>query len=163
MNPHEEFGIYAGSLNLDSIKDVQLPPPEPDGGIKTLSNMGMATTNCLGLSEEFVQYASKCSQPVLDAGCAYGETAINALKRGAKCVIANELQDDFFNVIVKDKRLTDEDRKRLYFKVGKLPDGIDFPENSLGAIHMSRVMHFFHPDDVEKMFEKAKKWLSPNG
>ncbi|KAK8835827.1 hypothetical protein M9Y10_040375 [Tritrichomonas musculus] len=163
MDQHCDFGIYAGSLDINSIKDVELPPQEPDGRIKTLSNMGMATTNVLGLSEEFVEYASKCRQPVLDAGCAYGEASIAALKKGAKCVIANELQDDFFNIIVKDQRLNEDDRKRLYFKVGKMPDGIDFPENSLGAIHMSRVMHFFHPDEVERTFEKARKWLVPNG
>ena len=161
MNP--EFGLYAGSLDLSTIKDISLPEPEPDGRIKTLSNMGMATTNVLGLSAEFVEYAAKCNLPVLDAGCAYGETSIAALKKGAKCVVANELQEDFFNIIVKDKRLTDDDRRRLYFKVGKLPDGIDFPDNSFGAIHMSRVMHFFHPDEIERTFDKIRKWLVPNG
>ena len=125
--------------------------------------MGMATTSVLGLSDEFASYASTCGLPVLDIGCAYGETSIVALKRGAKCVIANEVEDDFLSIIAKDKRLTDEDRQKFYFKVGKLPDGIDFSENSLGAIHMSRVLHFFHPEEIERLFEKVKKWLVPNG
>ncbi|KAK8896365.1 hypothetical protein M9Y10_014263 [Tritrichomonas musculus] len=163
MSDKSDFGIYIGSLDLNSLKDISLPEPEPDGRIKTLSNMGMATTNVLGISEEFTEYAAKCDKPVLDAGCAYGETSIVALKKGAKCVVANELEEDFLNIIAKDKRLTDNDRQRFYFKVGKMPDGIDFPENSFGAIHMSRVMHFFHPDEVERTFEKIHKWLVPNG
>lgn len=157
-----EFGILASSLNIDDIEDYELPPPAPDGRIRTPNQMGYVTTNVLDLSAEFVDFASTCKNPVLDGGAAYGATSIAALKKGAT-VIANEITPIDLNVIVKNKTLTEDDRKRLFLKEGKLPEGVDFPENSLGAIHMSRVLHFFHPEEVDKMFEKAYKWLVPGG
>lgn len=156
-------GIHVGSVNLDELDNIQLPAPEPDGRILTLSNMGMATVNIIGISEDFVKFAAKCDKPILDAGCAYGETSIGAIKAGAKVVIASDIDERFLNVIAKDKRLSNEDRQRLFYKLGKLPNDIDFPESSLSAIHMARVLHFFHPDEVEKLFENARKWLEPNG
>ena len=157
-----DFGILASTLNLDEIEDYELPPPAPDGRIRTPNQMGYVTTKVLDLSAEFVDFAATCEKPVLDGGAAYGVATIAALKKGAT-VIANEITPIDLNYIAKSKELTDDDRKRLYLKEGKLPEGVDFPENSLGAIHMSRVLHFFHPNEVEKMFEKAFKWLTPGG
>ena len=157
-----ELGILASTLDLSKISDVELPKPAPDGRIRTLNNMGYATPQVLGFSAEFVEYASHCDKPVLDGGAAYGATTIAALKKGAT-VIANEMDQKFLDSIVKNKELTDEDRKHLYLKFGKLPEGVDFPENSLAGVHMSRVTHFFHPEEIEELFSKIYKWLAPKG
>ena len=158
----EAFGTLASTLDLSKINDVVLPNPAPDGRIRTINNMGYATPDILGTSAEFVEFASHCDKPVLDGGAAYGATTIAALKKGAT-VIANEMDQKFLDSIVKNKELTDEDRKHLYLKFGKLPRDVDFPENSLGAVHMARVTHFFHPDEIEELFDKIYKWLAPKG
>jgi hypothetical protein len=38
-----------------------------------------------------------------------------------------------------------------------------FPQHGLSAILLCRVMHFFKPEEVELMFQKAKRWLIPQG
>lgn len=156
-----DFGLRVSELNLDEIVMPELPPPAEDGRIKTMNNNGYATPYLEPLSEEFTDYAAKLKVPVLDGGAAYGLTSITALKKGA-IVIANEIDQKHLDYIAKIPDLTDEQRTRLYIKFGSLSN-IDFPKNSLGAIHISRVMHFFHPEEVEAFFKKAQEWLVSNG
>ena len=157
-----EFGVLASTLDLSKISVVEIPKPAPDGRIRTITSMGYATPELLGPSAEFVEFASHCDKPVLDGGAAYGATTIAALKKGAT-VIANEIDQKFLDLIVKNEQLTEEDRKHLYLKLGKLPKEVDFPENSLGAVHMARVIHFFTPEEIEELFSKIYKWLVPKG
>lgn len=159
---YAELATPVTSLNLDEIEDLELPPKAPDGRLPTLNNMGFATEDIIGTTHDFVQYAGKCKYPVLDIGAAYGAASIAALKQGAT-VIANEIDIRDLHMIAKNKSLTDEERGRLYIKEGYAPFGIDFPKNSLGAIHGSRVMHFFKPNEVTGFFERAREWLVPNG
>ena len=74
-----QFGTNVGTLDLSKIPDVQLPEPAPDGRLLTLSNFGYATQGLLGPSEAFVEFASKCKDPVLDIGASFGETTVAAL------------------------------------------------------------------------------------
>lgn len=157
-----KFGILASTVDLSKVPDIKLPDPAPDGRIKTLSDYGYATQGIIGPSFEFVEYAAKCKLPVLDVGAAYGEASVAALKKGAT-VISNEVSEDSLNYIVKRKDLTEDDRKRLYLKQGFLPFGVDFEPGSLGAIHASRVTHFFKPEEIEGFFKKAHEWLADGG
>ena len=158
----KNYGINVSSLDLSKIPDIKKPEPASDGRIMTLSKYGYATEGLIGPSKDFVEYASTCKLPVLDVGAAYGEATVAALKKGAT-VIANEVCQESLEYIAKRKDLNDDDRKRLYLKQGFLPFGIDFTENSLGAVHCSRVMHYFKPDDVEGMFKKVHEWLAEGG
>ena len=157
-----KLGTNAASLDLAKVPDVQLPAPAPDGRIRVLSNYGYATQTLLGPSQRFVEYAAKCGRPVLDIGASYGETTVAALKKGAT-VVANEVDADSLNYIVKRADLTEDDRKRLYIKQGYMPFECDFEAGSRGAIHASRVTHFFHPKDVTGLFQKAHEWLAEDG
>ena len=157
----KDFGILLSSLDLTKIPNVEMPPPADDGRIPVYNGNGYATLDLEPLSEEFINYSSQIKEPVLDAGAAYGLTTIHALKKGAT-VICNEIEQKQLDYIAHIKSITDEEKKRLYLKVGSIID-IDFPSNSIGAIHISRVMHFFNPKQVEKFFEKAFNWLVPNG
>ncbi|ORX85681.1 hypothetical protein BCR32DRAFT_325352 [Anaeromyces robustus] len=158
----EKLGILASELDLEKVPDVQLPEPAPDGRIRVFSDKGYATVGLMEISQEFVEYASTCPLPVLDVGTAYGETAVAVLKKGG-FVIANDVEQDSLNYIVKRKDITDDDRKRLYLKKGFVPFDMDFEPDSLGAIHASRVMHFFTPNEVRAFFAKAKEWLVRDG
>ncbi|KAG4089861.1 hypothetical protein H8356DRAFT_1006436 [Neocallimastix lanati (nom. inval.)] len=158
----QKLGVHASDLDLASVPDIKLPDPAPDGRIRVLSNKGYATVDLMETSQEFVDFASTCPLPVLDIGTSYGETAVTALKKGS-IVIANDIEQGSLDYIVKRKDITDEDRKRLYLKKGYVPNDMDFEPNSLGAIHASRVMHFFTPEEVKTFFVKAKEWLVYDG
>lgn len=157
-----KFGVHASALDLSKIPDVKLPEPAPDGRFRTLSDYGYTTRNLMETSDEFVKFAGKCTLPVLDVGAAFGETTVAALKAGAT-VISNEVDAKSLEYIVKRADLTDDDRKRLYLKEGFMPFDCDFEESSLGAVHASRVMHFFTPEAVDEFFKRVHKWLAQDG
>ena len=157
-----KLGIHASEVDLSKVPNIRLPSPAPDGRIRVLSDKGYATTDIMVTSKEFIDFSSSCKYPVFDIGAAYGETTVAALKKGAT-VIANDVEEGSLNYIIKRKELNDDDRKRLYLKKGFVPMDMDFEPNSLGAIHASRVMHFFKPEEVKLFFVKAHEWLINNG
>ena len=157
----EQFGILLSNIDLSTIPNPELPPPAEDGRIPVFNGDGYASPNPHPLSQEFVSFSSTIKSPVLDIGAAFGLTSINALKKGAT-VICNEKEKKQLEYICHIKSITDEEKKRLYLKHGSILE-IDFPNNSLGAIHISRVMHFFKPNEVELFSQKAYNWLIPNG
>ena len=157
----EQFGTLLSNIDLSTIPNPELPSPAEDGRIPVFNGDGYASPNPHPLSQEFVSFSSTIKSPVLDIGAAFGLTSINALKKGAT-VICNEKEKKQLEYICHIKSITDEEKKRLYLKHGSILE-IDFPNNSLGAIHISRVMHFFKPNEVELFFQKAYNWLIPNG
>ena len=157
----EQFGTLLSNIDLSTIPNPELPPPAEDGRIPVFNGDGYASPNPHPLSQEFVSFSSTIKSPVLDIGAAFGLTSINALKKGAT-VICNEKEKKQLEYICHIKSITDEEKKRLYLKHGSILE-IDFPNNSLGAIHISRVMHFFKQNEVELFFQKAYNWLIPNG
>ena len=157
----ETFGTLLSNIDISKIPNPELPPPAEDGRIPVYNGDGYASPEPHPLSQEFVLFSSNSKYPVLDIGAAYGLTSINALKNGAT-VICNEKEKKQLEYICHIKSITQEEKKRLYLKHGSILE-IDFPKESLGAIHMSRVMHFFKPNEVELFFQKAYNWLIPNG
>ena len=157
----EKFGTLLSNIDLSTIPNPELPPPAEDGRIPVYNGDGYASPDPHPLSQEFVSFSSTVQSPVLDIGVAYGLTSINALKKGAT-VICNEKEKKQLEYICHIKSITDEEKKRLYLKHGSILE-IDFPNNSSGATHISRVMHFFKPNEVELFFQKAYNWLIPNG
>ena len=157
----ESFGTLLSNIDISKIQNPELPPPAEDGRIPVYNGDGYASPEPHPLSQEFVLFSSNSKYPVLDIGAAYGLISINALKNGAT-VICNEKEKKQLEYICHIKSITQEEKKRLYLKHGSILE-IDFPKESLGAIHMSRVMHFFKPNEVELFFQKAYNWLIPNG
>ena len=157
----ETFGTLLSNIDISKIPNPELPPPAEDGRIPVYNGDGYASPEPHPLSQEFVLFSSNSKYPVLDIGAAYGLISINALKNGAT-VICNEKEKKQLEYICHIKSITQEEKKRLYLKHVSILE-IDFPKESLGAIHMSRVMHFFKPNEVELFFQKAYNWLIPNG
>ena len=157
----ETFGTLLSNIDISKIPNPELPPPAEDGRIPVYNGDGYASPEPHPLSQEFVLFSSNSKYPVLDIGAAYGLISINALKNGAT-VICNEKEKKQLEYICHIKSITQEEKKRLFLKHGSILE-IDFPKESLGAIHMSRVMHFFKPNEVELFFQKAYNWLIPNG
>ena len=157
----ENLGILLSDLDLSKISNPELPLPAEDGRIPVYNGDGYASQKPHPLSEEFILFAKNLKYPVLDIGAAYGLISIKALKKGAT-VICNEIEKKQLDYIANLETITIEEKKRLYLKHGSILE-IEFPMNSIGAIHMSRVMHFFKPEEIELFFKKAYKWLIPNG
>lgn len=160
--PCTELGTLVSTMDLNIVESVKLPPPASDGRIPTMNQKGFMTVDNDEISQSWIDYSSACGMPVFDGGAAYGVSTIAALKKGA-IVVANDSSEKHLEYIAKCTELTDDDRKRLYLRPGLLPGDFNFQENTFGAIHLCRVLHFFHPEEWEEMILKAKKWLIPGG
>ncbi len=98
--------------------------------------------------------------PVLDIGVAYGVTVIDALRRGAH-VIANEIYQPHLDLMMEN--VPENLKPNLTLNLAHFPRETDFPENSLGAVLISRVFNFLTGKEIELGLTKIYKWLKPGG
>lgn len=152
--PEGHFACESGVVVL-----CDLPNPSSDI-LATANRMGWSGDAVNEVSQQFIECAAECRQPVLDIGAAYGVATIPALASGAT-VYANDLHSDHLAKI--RRRTPDRDRQRLTLTPGRFPSEISFPDNSLGAIHASQVLHFLTPAEVESGLHAAFRWLRPGG
>lgn len=137
-----------------------MPEPGENGLIRTLNGMGTMTPAPDKFSSEFITFAPKAPGRSLDIGAAYGVAAIPALQAGAS-LIANDIDGRHLDILFS--RVPEQYRPRLELAPGEFPDKLDFPANSLGAILICRVMHFFDGPRIERAAAKAMTWLAPGG
>jgi SAM-dependent methyltransferase len=134
-------------------------PKSQEGFIPTLNKMGYVTQNIDEYSQAFVEYAASACGSVLDIGAAYGNISLLALAKGAH-VIANDL--DLRHLEILESRVDKDSLKRLQLLPGRFPHEISFPDNSLGAILISQVLHFFINEELYQAVKKIYQWLKPN-
>ena len=137
-----------------------MPQPESNGFIRTLNNMGYMTSALDLYSQAFVDFAPESPGPYLDVGAAYGIASLAALRNGAT-VVANDI--DARHLEILRDRTPETMRSRLTLLPGDFPDEIDFASDSLGAILICRVMHFFDGPTIERAVAKVMRWLAPGG
>src|SRR3989338_9876850 len=137
-----------------------MPKPEPNGFVRTLNNMGYMTSGLDPYSQAFVDFAPGAPGPCLDVGAAYGVASLNALSNGAK-VIANDIDERHLEIL--RARALERLRERLTLMPGSFPDGITFAPETLGAVLVCRVMHFFDGPTIERAAVKIMSWLAPGG
>jgi SAM-dependent methyltransferase len=135
-------------------------PPVKDNLISTLNKMGYMLAKPETLNQAFIDFSGIAEAPVLDIGCAYGVGTIPALKKGA-VVIVNDLDERHLTLLVSQVPVSSWERLQL--KPGRMPDDLDFPEGSLGAVLASRVLNFIHPTKLEECFHLIFKWLKKGG
>lgn len=114
------------------------------------------------IGRKFTLFSSTALAPVMDMGCAYGNTAIAALKAGAETVVACDMEEKHLSSLhdqVKDTEL----ENHLIAKQGIFPDNFDFKANSLGAIHASHILEYLTGEEVERGLENFYQWLQPGG
>ncbi len=138
-----------------------LRQPEPkDALIVTLNSMGYMLSQPEKYNQAFIDFSPHAPGPVLDIGAAYGLATLPALEKGAY-VIANDLDERHLQIL-KSKALP-KYLDHLEIKVGRMPNELDFEENSLGAILTSRALSFVLPDEFELSLKKIFRWLKPGG
>lgn len=142
-------------------KSNPLPSPDTSGCfIPTLNDMGYMTTKLDYFSQAFVDYAASIHDEVLEIGAAYGIATLAAIKKGAK-VICNDLDPRHLEIIQQLVPL--EFKHNLILVPGSFPGQLSFPKNSLGAVLICRVLHFFRGETIELSLEKIYSWLKPGG
>jgi SAM-dependent methyltransferase len=135
------------------------PEPFIEGLVPTLNHRGFMSDTMNYYSEQFAEYAGKIDTEVLDIGCAYGIASQAALKHGAR-VLACDMDERHLQILLQETPHEMHDRLRT--SVGILPD-VDFPDNSFGAIHCSRVLHFLLSAEIRESLDKMYRWLIPGG
>jgi SAM-dependent methyltransferase len=135
-------------------------PPVKDNLISTLNKMGYILAKPETLNQAFIDFAGIAEAPVLDIGSAYEVATIPALKKGA-VVIANDLDKCHLQLLKSQAPVSSLERLRL--QPGRMPDDLDFPEGSLGAVLASRVLNFIHPTKLEECFHLIFRWLKKGG
>ncbi|HBG33895.1 MAG TPA: class I SAM-dependent methyltransferase [Holosporales bacterium] len=135
-------------------------PEEKEALVVTLNRMGYMLSQPEKYNQAFIDFAPFAPGPVLDIGAAYGLATIPALEKGA-FVIANDLDERHLKIL--KNKLPPSLRKRLMLKPGRMPNGLEFEENSLGAVLASRVLNFIAPEELLPSFEKIFRWLRPGG
>jgi SAM-dependent methyltransferase len=137
-------------------------PPQNDGFILTLNSMGFMRTEINDLySKEFLNFSK--NKKVLEIGAAYGVLSLECLRNGST-VYANDLDSKHLQIL-KEKWGKDENFKPDALKLvsGSFPNEFDFPDDTFDGISIIRVLHFFHPTEIQTSLKKLFKWLKPGG
>jgi len=125
--------------------------------IPTLNKQGFATTTLDHFSEMFASFEKG---EFLEIGAAFGLTTLAALKGGAS-VTANDIDVRHLKHIEKEAK--EKGLINLTTSLGAFPDGIKFPEGYFQKILISRVLHFFTGEEIERAIKVAYNWLRPGG
>ncbi len=147
-------------MTVNSTNQAKMPEAELNGFIKTLNNMGYMTSSLDEFSKLFIEFSPLAPGPVLDIGAAYGIATLPALENGAT-VIANDIEGAHLEIL-KD-RAPEHLKSKLSLKAGEFPEQLEIEPNSLGAVLVCRVMHFFDGDRIEKSAATLFKWLKSGG
>lgn len=152
--------MTTGALQAEYSKSQQSDSQSLVSGFEsTLNNMGFASSIIDPYCQKFVDFAAGAPGPVLEVGAAFGLTSMAAVKTGAR-VIANDIDSRHLQII--SERVPDKYRSNLKTLYGAAPD-LHLSENMLGAILISRVIHFFDAFRIQRMLQNAYNWLSPGG
>ena len=136
-------------------------PEAEQGRIATKNQMGFMFTELSGVSPKFIKACKDHHDKVVDIGCAYGVVTLPSLKHTDAKVIAFDLSDEHLKIL-KESAPT-EKLSQLQTVQGKFPDGIEFEDNSIDAMHSCFVFHFISGKDTERAFNKIFKALKPGG
>jgi SAM-dependent methyltransferase len=146
------------------MRQLQRPPADEYGFVKTLNNQGFMTNYLDEFSEEFVSFAPQAPGPALDIGAAYGVAAIAALDSGAT-VFANDIDSRHLELLRQEviERIPTLNMDKLNLITGKFPEDLEFAPRSLGAVLACRVFHFFDGPTITRGLKKIHEWLAPGG
>lgn len=152
--------IKASDIDLQGLPQYKMPDTTSIDKVPTLNKYGFMKLNLSEFHHEFAKYAAEIKHTVLEVGAAYGLSTHNVLTKGGT-IIANDLSREHLTILLQNT--PKKYLNNLYILHGSFPNDIDFPNNSLGAVLASLVIHFLQPEDIEKALRKIHKWLVPRG
>jgi hypothetical protein len=144
-------------------KKLSKPEPLPIGPFyRTQNKRGYAIERLDPYSGAFVEKASEKPQNVsLEIGAAYGYTLFQAAERGAKHLIANEIDKEHIAFMKQEsEKFSDTE---FTFILGHFPGDVDLQPASIDNILISRVTHYFTPELIVAAIKKIFLLLKSGG
>lgn len=126
----------------------------------TQNQMGYMTTQLDEVGHAFLNFAKDSPLPVLEIGAAYGQVALEAATRKISITV-NDLDQRHLDKLIL--RANDQQRPYINPLCGRFPEELSFPSNSLGAVLICRVLHFFPPEEWINAATVIYDWLAPGG
>jgi SAM-dependent methyltransferase len=167
--PQSEWGVNSTIAAIDSLDELTTEPVLSSSGKSylTVNKMGFDVLHTeqsrnSWLITEFLKFSKVAKNPVLDIGAGYGNISLMLLAQGNK-VIANDLAIEHLLTIHKSAKISKLAQGNLYLNYAKFPGEMNFPDNSIDAVMLHRVIHFMSPAEIELGLSKIAKWLRPGG
>lgn len=139
---------------------VNMPPFISKYIVMTLNKRGPVSSYIDEYTQQFIDFAGRQTELVLELGAAYGFISIEAIKQGAT-VIANDIELQHLRILYHNTPKALRDRLRLL--PGAFPQAINLPEDSLGACYVSRMLGYLNPSELQEGFEKIYNCLQQGG
>ncbi|MBH1989958.1 MAG: class I SAM-dependent methyltransferase [Alphaproteobacteria bacterium] len=126
----------------------------------TQNQMGYMTTHIDQVGHAFLNFAQHINAPVIDIGAAYGHIVLEVASRKIN-IIANDLDPRHLDII--SQRANEQQLPYITPLLGRFPEQLQIQPNSLGAVLICRVLHFFPPNDWIEAARTLYQWLMPGG
>ncbi|MCE3044642.1 class I SAM-dependent methyltransferase [Legionella sp. 16cNR16C] len=160
----------------NSIFEVAIPQllQSNEAFIKTHNPLGgFVVKPCDIISEQFLLHAGQCYQnngAVLEIGAGFGAASLLAGSKGVK-VFCNDISAENLAVVkqlhlnqTKEGITASGDASEFILIPGDFPDELlSLPKKYFDAILISRVLHFFKGEKIDKAVSFAAKLLKPGG
>lgn len=130
----------------------------------TLNKMGLMTNFVDEISNAFIENSLSEDCCVFEVGAAYGNIALEALQRGCENYIVNDLDERHLKILAR--RIFEHSSallNKIKFIAGAYPRDINLEDNSVDFMLISRVLHFFSPQEIEATVLDIKRILKKNG
>lgn len=139
----------------------RMPEPVENGMmIPTLDSQGWVWLYRDEITESYIGYAAKTRGLMLEIGAGYGHIVLEVLKTGAR-VIADEMSQGQLEII--QRRAAESGLSGLEVIKAEFPEKLDLPGDTIDAILISRVFHFFTGERIREGLRKIQSWLRPGG
>ena len=149
-----------------AIEKIKAQKPDERGNIPTFNKYGFAQNEDFfpdPYTIDFVLYAIEKDgdrdRKSLEIGAGFANLSLQVIKGGGKMVI-NDLDPGHLDVA--QSRIPKGMRSLAEFVPGEFPDDLHLADQSLDAV-FCRVLQFLSGKDIERGFEKIKRWLKPKG
>lgn len=131
-----------------------------EGVLTTLNRRGHTSNLPNEISQRFISYLDGISGPVVDIGAAFGVCTIPALATGAT-VIACDIE--LLHLAELLEKCPAEDRSRLVPLVVEFPNGPNFADNSIAAVHAANLLNYLTGAELKRGAELLFRMLRPGG
>lgn len=130
------------------------------GVLTTLNKRGHTSARLNEYSQRFVESLTDCHGPVADIGAAFGVCTLPALATGAT-VIACDIEPRHLEILVAN--CPETDRPRLVPLVVEFPNGPNFADGSIEAVHAANLLSYLTGRDLIRAANLMFRMLRPGG
>lgn len=148
--------------------NISMPKVDATGKSVTMNNFGFMFAPTDPLVQNFIKEASTSKSgdfEVLEVGCAYGNVALEVVRKGCTGYIASDISIDHLRVLgreLTDKK-TEDFAKHIRLLHAQFPEQINLPDESIQYALMNKVLHFLKPSELDAAFAKMSAMTKKGG